>query len=160
MPPFGRRFFWNYAIININSSSALFQEIALIIPKDVQLLEFISKGNSLKLNIQNEAQRSNAVTTVFSKGFDFTKTREWISKQGGVELGVGLGFTSSELLGGKSVFRIGHMGHLNPHMILGVLSILEAGLSFNKIPHQSGGVTVANNYMLKMIKKINKSTSL
>ena len=37
------------AIININSSSALFQELALIIPKDVQLLEFISKGNSLKL---------------------------------------------------------------------------------------------------------------
>ena len=37
------------AIINISSSSALFQEIALIIPKDVQLLEFISKGNSLVL---------------------------------------------------------------------------------------------------------------
>ena len=37
------------AIINISSSSALFQEIALIIPKDIQLLEFSSKGNSLKL---------------------------------------------------------------------------------------------------------------
>ena len=37
------------AIINISSSSALFQEIALIIPEDVQLLEFISKGNSLVL---------------------------------------------------------------------------------------------------------------
>ena len=37
------------AIINISSSSALFKEIALIIPKDVQLLEFISKGNSLFL---------------------------------------------------------------------------------------------------------------
>ena len=37
------------AIININSSSALFQELALIIPKDIQLLEFISTGNSLKL---------------------------------------------------------------------------------------------------------------
>ena len=37
------------AIININSSSALFQEIALIIPKDIQLIQFISKGNSLKL---------------------------------------------------------------------------------------------------------------
>ena len=34
-------------IININSSSALFQELALIIPKDVQLIEFISNGNSL-----------------------------------------------------------------------------------------------------------------
>ena len=37
------------AILNISSSSALFQEIASIIPKDVQLLEFISKGNSLVL---------------------------------------------------------------------------------------------------------------
>ena len=37
------------AILNISSSSALFQEIALIIPKDVQLLDFISKGNSLVL---------------------------------------------------------------------------------------------------------------
>lgn len=37
------------AIINISSSSALFQEIALIIPKDVQLIEFISNGKSLVL---------------------------------------------------------------------------------------------------------------
>ena len=37
------------AIINISSSSALFQEISLIIPKDVQLIEFISNGNSLVL---------------------------------------------------------------------------------------------------------------
>ncbi len=37
------------AIINISSSSALFKEIALIIPKDLQLLEFISRGNSLVL---------------------------------------------------------------------------------------------------------------
>ena len=37
------------AIINISSSSALFQEIALIIPKDVQLIDFISNGNSLVL---------------------------------------------------------------------------------------------------------------
>ena len=56
-------------------------------------------------------------------------------------------------MGGKSVFRIGHMGHLNPHMILGVLSLLEAGLNINKIPHRSGGVTAANNFMLKMIKQ-------
>ena len=37
------------AIINISSSSALFQEISLIIPKDLQLIEFISNGNSLVL---------------------------------------------------------------------------------------------------------------
>ena len=35
------------SIINISSSSALFKEIALIIPKDIQLLGFTTKGNSL-----------------------------------------------------------------------------------------------------------------
>ena len=35
------------AIINISSSSAFFQEIALIIPKDVQLFEYTSKNANL-----------------------------------------------------------------------------------------------------------------
>ncbi len=35
------------SIINISSSSALFKEIALIIPKDIQLLELASLGNKL-----------------------------------------------------------------------------------------------------------------
>ena len=44
------------AILNISSSSALFKEIALIIPKDLQLIELISRGNSLvlKAKISNE----------------------------------------------------------------------------------------------------------
>jgi len=37
------------SIVNISSSSALLQEIALIIPEDVQLLELFSKGDSLNL---------------------------------------------------------------------------------------------------------------
>ena len=37
------------AILNINSSSALFQEIALIIPSKIQIVEFNTKGNSLFL---------------------------------------------------------------------------------------------------------------
>ena len=37
------------SILNISSSSALFKEIALIIPKDIQLLEVKSKSNALSL---------------------------------------------------------------------------------------------------------------
>tara|TARA_B100000212_G_scaffold32779_1_gene21345 strand:- start:290 stop:979 length:690 start_codon:yes stop_codon:yes gene_type:complete len=37
------------SILNINSSSALFQEIALVIPKEIQLLNFRSFGDSLFL---------------------------------------------------------------------------------------------------------------
>ena len=40
------------SILNISSSSALLQEIALIIPIDLQLLEFFSKGNSLSLKVK------------------------------------------------------------------------------------------------------------
>jgi len=37
------------SIFNINSSSALFQEIALVIPKEIQILQFRSFGDSLFL---------------------------------------------------------------------------------------------------------------
>lgn len=40
------------SILNISSSSALFQELALIIPRDIQLLEFSSKNNSLSMKAQ------------------------------------------------------------------------------------------------------------
>ncbi len=40
------------SIMNISSSSALFQEIALIIPKDIQLLEFLSNNNTLAMKAQ------------------------------------------------------------------------------------------------------------
>ncbi len=44
------------AILNISSSSALFKEISLIIPKDIQLLELNSKGNTLimRARVNNE----------------------------------------------------------------------------------------------------------
>ena len=40
------------SIINISSSSALFQEVALIIPKAIRLLEFSSKDSSLNIKAQ------------------------------------------------------------------------------------------------------------
>ena len=44
------------SIINISSSSAFFKEIALIMPRDMQLLELTAKGNSLfiKAKLSNE----------------------------------------------------------------------------------------------------------
>ena len=44
------------SIMNISSSSALFKEITLIIPKDIQLLEFSSRDDSLfmKARLSNE----------------------------------------------------------------------------------------------------------
>ena len=49
-------------------------------------------------------------------------------------------------LGGK-VFRIGHMGDLNEPMILGTLASVEMALQINGVPHSSGGVTAAMEYL-------------
>ena len=39
--------------------------------------------------------------------------------------------------------RVGHMGHVNAHMILGTLGVMEAGLRALGVPHGTGGMTAA-----------------
>ena len=58
------------AVIRISSSSALFKEIALIIPKNVQLLEVVSKGNSLSLKAKLSNDRYLEVLNSFLINLD------------------------------------------------------------------------------------------
>jgi alanine-glyoxylate transaminase/serine-glyoxylate transaminase/serine-pyruvate transaminase len=41
-------------------------------------------------------------------------------------------------------FRIGHMGHVNAHMVLGVVGAIDAGLKALDIPHGRGGPEAAS----------------
>ncbi len=59
---------------------------------------------------------------------DTDRLRAVCQEQAGLTLGVGLG--DQEGL----VFRIGHMGHLNPPMILGTLGTIEAALGSMGVP--------------------------
>ena len=57
-------------------------------------------------------------------------------------LGIGLNLVP----GGKptdSVFRIGHMGHLNPHALLGTLACIETGLKALGTAEPGEGVQAA-----------------
>ena len=40
-------------------------------------------------------------------------------------------------------FRIGHMGHVNGQMIMGVLGTIDAGLKALEIPHGGGALEAA-----------------
>ncbi len=106
-----------------------------------------SDGGALKANIEDPAQRSVAVTTVIAPGFDMSQLRQWTEHHAGLTLGVaitaGTELGSEQYLGGKSVFRIGHMGHLNPPMLLGALATIEAGLTALGIPHGKGALEAA-----------------
>ena len=61
------------SILNISSSSALLQEIALIIPIDLQLLEFFSKGNSLVLKAKTSNDDYLGILNSFLINLDKSK---------------------------------------------------------------------------------------
>jgi alanine-glyoxylate transaminase/serine-glyoxylate transaminase/serine-pyruvate transaminase len=102
----------------------------------------------LKCNITKVANRSHAVTTIRVDGHDMAEMRRWCEDKAGLVLGLGLGFQLPEYMEGKSVFRIGHMGHLNPPMLLGALATIDTALKALNIPHGRGAVDAATNALV------------
>ena len=104
-------------------------------------------GGALRLNAAAKDHRSRAVTTVHLPAPDAASLRAWVEAHTGVTLGLGIGMQSEDDPTGEGVFRIGHMGHVNAHMVLGVLSAIEAGLKALGIDHAPGGVTSATDVL-------------
>lgn len=102
------------------------------------------KGGALACNIAERGLRSSAVTTIRTGTHPASALRAYVEKELGVTLGVGLGLHGPHEQPTDDIFRIGHMGHLNPHMLLGTLACVEAGLKALQIPHNSGGIEAAH----------------
>ncbi|WP_417725396.1 pyridoxal-phosphate-dependent aminotransferase family protein [Salipiger sp.] len=97
----------------------------------------------LTLNIADPAVRSHAVTALRLGAPHGARLREWTANSAGVTLGIGLGMSEPDDPSGTGFFRFGHMGHVNAHMILGLLGVVEAGLQALDVPHGRGGVAAA-----------------
>ena len=91
----------------------------------------------VELNIVDPAHRSNAVTTILSNSIDPERLGDLCTSQTGLTLGAGIGDFAGR------AFRIGHMGHLNPPMILGTLGTVEAALTAMRAPLGGSGVAAA-----------------
>ena len=100
-----------------------------------------AEGQVLSCNITNPSERANSITCVLMQGRDPQPLLDYARQKCGVVLGVGLGD-----LDGKA-FRIAHMGHTNAPMVLGTLGAVEMGLKALKVPHGSGGVQAAVEYL-------------
>ncbi|MGR3434734.1 MAG: pyridoxal-phosphate-dependent aminotransferase family protein [Shimia sp.] len=100
-------------------------------------------GGALALNIPDAAHRSHAVTTIRMPLGEAERLRDWTEAHGGVTLGLGIGMLEPGETAEASHFRIGHMGHVNAHMVLGTLGVIEAGLGALGIDHAPGGVAAA-----------------
>ena len=82
-------------------------------------------------------QRSNSVTTIETGSIDVAALTAMCRDELGVTLGVGLG-----PLEGRG-FRIAHMGHVSPSMLLGVLGVVETALRRLDAPIVTSGVAAA-----------------
>lgn len=101
------------------------------------------QGGALRLNIADPAHRSCAVTALALDPPDATRLRRWVESHAGVTLGIGLGMESPADPQADGAFRIGHMGHVNAHMVLGLLGAVEAGMQALGIAHGSGALAAA-----------------
>ncbi|MEL7343808.1 MAG: aminotransferase class V-fold PLP-dependent enzyme [Pseudomonadota bacterium] len=105
------------------------------------------EGGALRLNVADRAARSHAVTALSLTGEDGTRLRRWTEHEAGLTLGIGIGFAERDDPGWHSHFRIGHMGHVNTHMIMGALGTIEAGFHALGISHGSGALSAAAKAM-------------
>jgi len=96
------------------------------------------------LNIADPASRSAAVTTIRTGDLDADALRAHAEHEQGVTLGVPLSLSRPDTVGREAgLFRIGHMGHLNPPMILGVLGAVETAMCALRMPHGPGALEAA-----------------
>jgi len=101
------------------------------------------QGGPLSLNVADRAHRSHAVTAINIDPPLATALREWTETNLGLTLGISLGMAAPGDPAWHGHFRLGHMGHVNGHMILGLLGGIEAGLTALDIPHGAGALEAA-----------------
>lgn len=97
----------------------------------------------MELNMADPAYRSHAVTALRIGAPHGTALRDWVDERLGLTLGIGLGMAPPGDPAWHGFFRIGHMGHVNGHMILGLLGGIDAGLKALDIPHGGGALEAA-----------------
>ncbi|HQU70089.1 MAG TPA: aminotransferase class V-fold PLP-dependent enzyme [Albidovulum sp.] len=101
------------------------------------------QGGDIRLNVPDPAARGASVTAARIGGGGAGQLRAWCEAEAGVTLGIGLGMAEPDSPAYGDFLRVAHMGHVNAHMTLGVLAVMEAGLRALGIPHGAGALDAA-----------------
>lgn len=109
-----------------------------------------SVGNpQIGLNVADPANRGRSVTAARLGAPHATRLREWTEHKAGVTLGIGLGMAEPTDPAYHGFLRVAHMGHVNAHMTLGALAVMEAGMIALDIPHGPGAMAAAARVIAK-----------
>ena len=93
-------------------------------------------GSGIGCNVADPAQRARSVTAAHLPGA--TRLRDWTATKAAVTLGLGLGAENPD-----DALRVGHMGHVSAHMLLGTLAVMEAGMTALGIAQGGGAIELA-----------------
>ena len=103
-----------------------------------------SLGNpAIDLNVATPESRGHSVTAARFGAPHATRLRAWCEHKAGVTLGIGLGMAPLDDPACHGFLRVAHMGHVNAHMTLGALAVIEAGMLSLDIAHGAGGLSAA-----------------
>lgn len=97
----------------------------------------------IRMNIADPAHRAHAVTAARLGAPHATALRDWTETRAGVTLGISLGMAPPGDPAWHGFLRVAHMGHVNAHMTMGVLGVMEAGMTALGIPHGPGALEAA-----------------
>ena len=101
------------------------------------------KAWGLEVLCQNPDEYSSALTAVMMPdGNDADSFRKTVLEHFDMSLGNGLGKVAGR------VFRIGHLGDFNDLMLAGTLCGVEMGLGLAGVPHRTGGIAAAMDYLM------------
>ena len=110
-------------------------------------LDVWAEGGVIAHNISEIEKRTRAVSAITTSGKQATVIRKWCEANTGVTLGISLGFAEPHSEEWDRHFRIGHMGHLNPHMIMGTLGAIDTALKALNIPHGDNALNAATKVL-------------
>ncbi len=106
-------------------------------------VEAWSQCGELCLNVEDAGKRSHAVTTIRASRKDGSRIRDWVEEHSGVTLGIGLGMAAPPELTSSQYFRLGHMGHINDQMMMGLLGSIECACDALGIERGAGALGAA-----------------
>ena len=96
----------------------------------------------LENNCVDAREYSASVTTLRTpEGHSANNLRAVIADKFNMSLGTGLGMITDK------AFRIGHLGDLNDLTLVGTLGGVEMGMAFAGVPHMTGGVQAALDFL-------------
>ena len=121
--------------------------------------EVWAQGGALRMNLDNPDIRSHAVTSLALPAPKARELQRWTRDQIGLTLGIGLGMDGHNSPAGDDYFRLGHMGHINAHMILGLLGGLESGFRALDIPVGRGALEAAAQVVADNVPPCSSPTS-